>query len=103
MQLRATRRRTWIADEARTVAAVERREKARQFLTEEEVDSGDRVERWDGCAVLATVRSRSTVLAARTLAGLPDAAEWERVKPHIHANEWREVMLPLGGVLHARP
>ncbi len=89
-----------IAEEFRTVAAEGRRERARQFLTEEEVDSG--IISSVGTDVRFWHRTFQEHLSARTLAGGLDADLWKRVEPRMNENEWREVMLLLGGVLHSR-
>ncbi len=91
-----------IAREFRGLAGAEGLERARRFLTEEEVDSG--IVTSVGTDVKFWHRTFQEYLAGRTLAGFPDAEQWERVwkDQRLHKTEWREVMLLLGGLLYSR-
>ncbi len=91
-----------ITGEFRGLTGAEALERARRFLTEEEVDSG--IVTSVGTDVKFWHRTFQEYLAGRTLAGFPDAEQWGRVWKYqrLHKTEWREVMLLLGGLLHSR-
>jgi len=73
--------------------------RAQSFLEQEEVDSGIIVSRAGELRFWHLTFQE--YLAARAIAGLPDAAQHEllRAGRKLHRPEWREVMLLLGGIL----
>ena len=88
-----------IAPQFREVAEADRLQIAKQFLDEEEVDSGVIVSR--GSEVRFGNLAFQEYLAARAIAGQSEAAQWKhlRTKDRIYKPEWREVVLLLAGVL----
>jgi hypothetical protein len=94
----------WAADALapyfREVAEPERLQRARDFLEEEEVDSGIIVSRASDIAFRHLTFQE--YLAARAIAGLADKAQQDLLLTSgtIYKPEWREVALLLGGALH---
>ena len=79
-----------------------RLQKAREFLDEEEVDSGIIVSR--GGEIRFWHLTFQEYLAARAIAGQPDSAQHELLLAgnKIYRMEWREVALLLAGVLRVK-
>ena len=88
-----------IAPQFRDTPKAERRQKAEQFLDEEEVDSGVIVSR--GSEVRFWHLTFQEYLAARAIAGQGEAAQQKLLltRDTIHKPEWREVVLLLAGIL----
>jgi hypothetical protein len=94
----------WAADTLtphfREAPEPERKQRAQDFLEQEEVDSGIIVSRASEIAFRHLTFQE--YLAAKAIAGMPDAAQ-QRLLLHenrIYKPEWREVALLLGGVLY---
>lgn len=98
--------RGWAADAIsplfRDAAVGDRRQKAEQFLDEEEVDSGVIVSR--GSEVRFWHLTFQEYLAARVIAGQGEATQQQVLfrKDTIHKPEWREVGLLLAGILRVK-
>ena len=94
----------WAADALaphfREVSEAERLPRAQGFLEQEEVDSGIIVSR--ASEVAFRHLTFQEYLAAKAIAGMPDAAQQELLvtRRTIYKPEWREVVLLLGGVLY---
>jgi hypothetical protein len=94
----------WAADALaphfREVAESERKQRAQDFLEQEEVDSGIIVSR--ATEIAFRHLTFQEFLAAKAVAGMPDAAQQDLLLAErtIYKPEWREVALLLGGVLY---
>ena len=91
-----------IAPQFREVAEADRKQKAEQFLDEEEVDSGVIVNR--GSELRFWHLTFQEYLAARAIAGQGEAEQQKLLltKDTIHKPEWREVVLLLAGILRVK-
>lgn len=91
-----------IAPFFREIPKEERLSRARQFLDEEEVDSGIVVSR--GAILAFWHLTFQEYLAARSLAGLPESEQLKLLfkGEKLYRPEWREVLLLLAGTLHVK-
>src|SRR4051812_8321985 len=91
-----------IAPELRDTPEPDQLYRAEQFLEQEEVDSGIVVSR--SAKVEFWHLTFQEHLAARAIAGLPDAAQQQLLLQNrtIYEPEWREVVLLYGGLLGSK-